>query len=511
MKHVKLFINVLSIVFLMLFSNNQILNAQTSSIKTTGDLKVFNGTYITTDDMSIDTSGSLENNGIVKVTGDITVNSAGSSSTGELVLNGSSTQTISGSEDLNVNDIIFEGAGYDVQTTVNIEGNSVFTNGVLSVDATDSIHYLSSATTSVASNSSHVDGKVSKTGSADFIFPIGDNGMVNQISIAGITGTNCFSAQYFNQAPPDNSNLDGSLNNVSANEYWTFNQTSGSSSVDATFYFNDGTVSGFTDPATTVIARYDNTSGWQDKDQTSYTGDASSGTITLDDISDFGDYTFGDVGAYLVDLTAFLEGPYNTSNGNMDKTLNTQGVIPLNQPYNTASWNYTGEESFSIIPADAVDWVLVEIRDGTDNTSVLETKAALIMQDGSIRNADNELIKYVPSGAASSLHFVIDHRNHFPVLSASATTQSGGIYTYDFSSQSDAAGKPATEVETGVYALMAGDVNADFNITAVDNTQWMSENGSTGYNYADMNMDENVTALDQIFWTNNNGKSFIMP
>ncbi len=62
-----------------------------------------------------------------------------------------------------------------------------------------------------------------------------------------------------------------------------------------------------------------------------------------------------------VDITAFLEGPYNG-------TIMTQGLtglVPLNQPYNTAPWNYTGTESVVSVPALAIDWVLIELRDAT--------------------------------------------------------------------------------------------------------------------------------------------------
>ena len=65
------------------------------------------------------------------------------------------------------------------------------------------------------------------------------------------------------------------------------------------------------------------------------------------------------------DLTILLEGPFNGID--MNTTFNDNGILPLNQPYNTAPWYYPGTESVASIPnPDIVDWVLVELRDATE-------------------------------------------------------------------------------------------------------------------------------------------------
>ena len=67
-------------------------------------------------------------------------------------------------------------------------------------------------------------------------------------------------------------------------------------------------------------------------------------------------YTYGETEDYnvfiqgatiTVDITAFLEGPYNGTT----MTQGLTGLVPLNQPYNTAPWNYTGTESVVSVPA----------------------------------------------------------------------------------------------------------------------------------------------------------------
>ncbi len=100
---------------------------------------------------------------------------------------------------------------------------------------------------------------------------------------------------------------------------------------------------------------------------------SGNGYFTLKDINNQAIYSNGDFGPKetvefgmkiaILDLTVFLEGPFNTSSFEMNTTLNQGALIPLNQPYNTAPWNYNGTENVTIIPPDIVDWVLLELRE----------------------------------------------------------------------------------------------------------------------------------------------------
>ncbi len=63
-----------------------------------------------------------------------------------------------------------------------------------------------------------------------------------------------------------------------------------------------------------------------------------------------------------------LQGAYNAVNGQMNTHLLQQNLLPLTQPFNTAPWNYNGNEALpnsSYFPANTVDWILVELRDST--------------------------------------------------------------------------------------------------------------------------------------------------
>jgi hypothetical protein len=95
-----------------------------------------------------------------------------------------------------------------------------------------------------------------------------------------------------------------------------------------------------------------------------------------------------------LDIKVFLEGPFNGINMNTD--LIGLNDFPLSQPYNTAPWNYEGTESVISVPANIVDWVLIELRDATAAATAtastrIARQAAFLMNDGSIRSEWNQL------------------------------------------------------------------------------------------------------------------------
>ncbi len=143
---------------------------------------------------------------------------------------------------------------------------------------------------------------------------------------------------------------------------------------------------------------------------------------------------------YTFNITAYLRGPWNGTT--MNTSLNSGGVIPLSQPYNTAPFNYTGTESVGSIPnANIVDWVLVEHRKPatglpSDATSATITgrQAAFLLNNGTIVNLDGVTplsFNITKQGAA---FIVVRHRNHLGVLSNSIPSNAAGTFANDYSS-----------------------------------------------------------------------------
>ena len=66
----------------------------------------------------------------------------------------------------------------------------------------------------------------------------------------------------------------------------------------------------------------------------------------------------------------------------MNTLINSSGYLSSEQPYNAFPWYYQGQEQLASVPADMVDWILVELRD--HQNMVLARRAALLMSNGNI-------------------------------------------------------------------------------------------------------------------------------
>ncbi len=221
-----------------------------------------------------------------------------------------------------------------------------------------------------------------------------------------------------------------------------------------------------------------------------------------------------------LDLKVFLEGPFYGSTMNND--LNTQGIIPLSQPYNVSPWNYNGGESVGSIPNNnIIDWVLVEIRDASNPAlanvnTITEYAAAFVLNNGSILGLDGSSSLTLHEQVSKNMFVIIHHRNHLSVLSAGSPGVSGSNYQYDFSSdfgQAYGGLSAQKELSTGIYGLIEGDGNADGMIDSSDKTSvWSIIAGKRGYEAGDYNMDGQINNRDKNDgWFDNVGNSSQIP
>ena len=159
----------------------------------------------------------------------------------------------------------------------------------------------------------------------------------------------------------------------------------------------------------------------------------------------------------------FLQGPY-LPGGTMNTVLSVSDSFPTSQPYNISPWNYPGTEAIGTMPANVVDWVLVEARDAADNTSILDRRAGILLSDGSIVDTDFTSPLLFNNILDGNYYIVVQHHNHFPVMSGTPIALPNTII-HDFSditSFPPYGGSAALiEVETGIGAMIAGDVNND--------------------------------------------------
>ncbi|RLD59111.1 MAG: hypothetical protein DRJ05_06870 [Bacteroidetes bacterium] len=229
------------------------------------------------------------------------------------------------------------------------------------------------------------------------------------------------------------------------------------------------------------------------------TGSGYASDIAIDDFSIDGTI----IAPYLeIEIKAFLEGPFAATE--MTTALNSGGLLPLTQPYNIGPWNYNGTESVAVMPTNAVDWVLVELRDAASAANAnlstrLARQAGLLLNNGNIVATDGSSLLFENS-VSNSLFVVILHRNHLAILSANEVNLSGDNYIYDFTTTSGQAygANPQKQCSTGMWGMISGDSNADGTIENGDIIPyWYINAGKAGYYPEDLNLDRQVDNHDK--------------
>ncbi|NOX46518.1 MAG: hypothetical protein GXO89_06020 [Chlorobi bacterium] len=219
-----------------------------------------------------------------------------------------------------------------------------------------------------------------------------------------------------------------------------------------------------------------------------------------------------------LDLKVYLEGFYSAFG--MTTILNTQGLMPLSQPYSVPPWNYPGNENVAAIPnADVVDWVLVELRDASqaseaNGTTRIARQAAFLLKDGRIVGLDGTGPCSIATTISDNLFIVIQHRNHLAIMSANALQQSEGIFSYDFTDYNYKAYGLAAQKELGggIYGMMVADANGDGDVNNTDKSFWETQTGEQGYKSGDFDMDGQVSNPDKNdFWIPNYGEVSQVP
>jgi hypothetical protein len=218
-----------------------------------------------------------------------------------------------------------------------------------------------------------------------------------------------------------------------------------------------------------------------------------------------------------LNLTVLLEGPYNGTD--MNTQLNDDNYLPLSQPYdpalpyynnNTPVWQYAGTENVSGIPDNAVDWIIVQLRDANtaanaSSATIIDTQAAFLLKDGTIVGRDGISVISFDASITQKLWAVIFHRSHLGIISNYELAKTDGIYTYDYTGSSDqvlGGTNGYKELATGVWGMVAGDGNGSGIIGNDDETVvWKPDLGTSGYLGGDFDMNGIVQNTDEInYW-----------
>ncbi|MBI9070061.1 MAG: putative Ig domain-containing protein [Melioribacteraceae bacterium] len=197
-------------------------------------------------------------------------------------------------------------------------------------------------------------------------------------------------------------------------------------------------------------------------------------------------------------VNVILEGAYDAVGDTMRTDINQ--YIPLTSPYSQDPITVTS------IPTNAVDWVLVELRETFDGVAVI-SKSMFLNKDGNIVDIDGITTDFEIDVDPNNYYIVIRHRNHLDIISANAVPLSSFVTTYDFTiaqTQAYTTGPIVqTEVDTGIWAMFGGDADVDGSVLVSDKVQWRTDfliPVPDGYHLTDLDLDGKVLVSDKVFW-----------
>lgn len=506
--------------------------AQGFLVETQTTLKVTSGTTVVeTGTLAMESGAAVANSGTIVLKGNLDNQNVSQSDmgAGTFEFAGTSHQYIIGLNKMN-NVTVNNSKGLGIQGNTEVDGVLALTSGLVTLGS-NNLLLGPSATVTGTPTATHMvvatgSGLLQKqfpdgTGvSGSFTYPVGDSTGTAEYSpvtlnfttgnfATGIAGVNLVNAGYTGQTGDYLS------------RYWNLSQSGITSfACNAQFNYVAADVNGT--EANIYCLRVA-------PDQVSYdAANTSSHYLTASGLTGFGTFTGGS-GAVKFSLTAFLEGPYNATNHNMNTTLTTLPLgdrsdntkFPNNQPYNIAPWIYAGTESVGSLPANTVDWVLVELRHASSasaasSSTVLGRKAAFLLNNGSIVDLDGTSLKFNNLPAFSdNLYVVIYHRNHMAIMANNAVTKDvSQVYTYNFSTGSGQiyGGLSGCKLLDSRYVCISGDANGDNHIWGNDNDIYVSQYYlSNRYLPSDFNMDKNVWGNDYDIYVADYYRSNVLP
>ena len=457
-----------------------------------GTITIQSGATLVVESDITNTTGSIVNNGIIEVKGDITSEAAAlftSAVDSKLKFSGTTPSTINFMASTILSDVEMAKTAEDLTlaSDLDIDGDLTFTedDNQIILGANNLVLSATSAADNVAVTNSFIvtdgAGVVTKEGlSTAFKFPVGaaidsqnditlaEGGTVDDISVrvltdaydAPVTQTEVMvddvvSATWeITEAVIGGSDLIAAPSWAAADETTTFDNTDA-----AVFQFNgtDYTALATTGAATTV--------------------DGISSVTNVGLVLNDTDYVIiGDSGLLRAFLAAkiILQGPYQASQDLMRDQLRTKSLIPLEEPYSDmAAFTHVSGGGGETVDAledfdyeadgdDIVDWVFLEIRDSAD--AVVSTRSALLQRDGDIIDIDGSNSAVSFEGITlDNYTIVVRHRNHLGVKSSGIVSISPGTTAvYDFTSAvNQAVGDQQEELETGVYGVYGGNANGE--------------------------------------------------
>lgn len=462
---------------------------------------------------SVDNAGALNNDGSLRVQGNFSNSGtyAGAGTTGILEMYGTGNSDLNAGSSTIANLLINKAGATDLvrlTSSATISTAFTLTNGLFSTDPINNPSFILSSP--VTANYTFAAGKeiigsvrrTSWTAGAASVF----NGPNMQVT----TNNGTAPTQVTVTMIPQSASGNPSQTEREVERKFNFDQTGGVGfTADIRYPYLSSELSTNTE---TNLVPWRLTSGEWNARFTNITRDVANDYVSTTGIPGVdltGEWKLADP-IYTMNITAFLRGAWNGTT--MNTTLNSAGVIPLNQPYNITPFNYTGTESVASIPANVVDWVLIEHRKPTSGlpadalvATISGRKAGFLLNNGTVVDLDGVTPINVQISKQGTGFLVVRHRNHLGVLSNGISSNATGSFANDYSLLANvykpvgAASDPLVLLAGGVeYGLWAGDAsrNGTVNVTDVNQIRGAIAASLSGYLTTDINLSNSINVTD---------------
>ncbi len=207
-------------------------------------------------------------------------------------------------------------------------------------------------------------------------------------------------------------------------------------------------------------------------------------------------------------IKIMIEGYYDENSSTMKTDLSDNNIMPLIQPFNVSPYDYAGFEVVTTIPANVVDWMLLELRDASNPDQIIHQQAVFLRNDGALITLDGQEEIVFNGANEGAYHIAVFHLNHLAVLSSQAHSIQAVPTTYDFTSESTAAmGTGQLKMKGGQYLMTSGDFDGNGVINNEDYNLWKTSGAAINtYSPADADGNGIINSLDYNLWKINRSK-----
>lgn len=281
-------------LLLIFFLNIFFANAQVG-ITNAGSLQIHTSASVTGfADLTNSSSGVLVNNGNFYLRGNISnEQSSMSAGTGTLYLNGTTAQAINGTQVFKTFNLVTNNAaGITLNNNLSTSGAHTYIAGMITTSATpDYLIYEAGSSYTGSGDTRHVNGWVKKLGNTSFSFPAGNGTYLRTTTIANLSTSSEFNCHYYRPTQNTN-NLWSPLVQVKANEYWQLDKVSGGTAEIILNWDHVKVPMDNVGIPDILVAQY-SSGNWTSAGGSAAGNVTSTGTITSDVLSSFGQVTFG--------------------------------------------------------------------------------------------------------------------------------------------------------------------------------------------------------------------------